>query len=147
MPKPITPLVACETFVVNEKHEVLLIQRSDSNRWALPGGFTDLGETPSQCAVREYYEETGYDIEITRFLGVFSSLNYKYVFYTFTNNEIVHLLFAGTIIGGEPKISNETTASGWFAEGHLPPLFDGHSDRIAFGFQALRNPNESAHFE
>lgn len=81
MPKPITPLLSCETFVVKNKLEVLLIKRADSGRWALPGGFTDLGETPSGCAIRECREETGYNISITKFLGVFSSLNYEYVYY------------------------------------------------------------------
>lgn len=46
MAKPITPLVACDVFVLNESGQVLLIQRSDNGFWALPGGCHDLGETP-----------------------------------------------------------------------------------------------------
>ena len=40
--------------------EVLLIQRSDNGRWALPGGFLDPGDkTAADGALRELAEETG----------------------------------------------------------------------------------------
>src|SRR3990167_3295944 len=71
--KPVTPLVACDTFVLNEKHDVLLIQRADNKYWALPGGCHDLGETPKLCAERECREETGLDVEVTGLLGVLRS--------------------------------------------------------------------------
>jgi len=71
MPKPVTPLVGCDAFVLNEQKQVLLIKRVDSDLWALPGGFHDLGETPAKCAARECLEETGYNIEVIRLLGFF----------------------------------------------------------------------------
>ncbi|HEY32234.1 MAG TPA: NUDIX domain-containing protein [Dehalococcoidia bacterium] len=74
MPAPVTPIVGADTFVVNGKKEVCLIRRSDNGLWALPGGAQDLGETPEECARREFEEETGLLIRITRLLGVFSSL-------------------------------------------------------------------------
>lgn len=42
--------------------EVLLIQRGDTGRWALPGGFVNSGENPFDSAIREAAEETGLDI-------------------------------------------------------------------------------------
>ncbi|WP_237191680.1 NUDIX hydrolase [Rothia nasimurium] len=38
--------------------------------WTLPGGGMDPGEQPSETAVREVFEETGYTIEIDGLLGV-----------------------------------------------------------------------------
>lgn len=38
-------------------------------RWELPGGMIDPGETPRQAAVRELREETGYRIEDLAFAG------------------------------------------------------------------------------
>lgn len=64
MPKPITPLVGADTFVVNERGEVCLIKRADNGLWALPGGCQDLGETPEHCAVREFREETGLEVRV-----------------------------------------------------------------------------------
>lgn len=42
--------------------EILLIQRGDTGRWALPGGFVDQEENPFDTALRETLEETGLDI-------------------------------------------------------------------------------------
>lgn len=147
MPKPVTPFVGCDTFAANEKKEVLLIRRKDSGLWALPGGGQDLGETPAKCAIRECKEETGYEVEVKRLLGVFSSSNYKYVHYQWKENEFAHILFLGEIIGGKPKISAETTEVGWFSENNLPELFDGHKVRIQVGFSFLKDPSQPAHFE
>ena len=51
--------------VTNAAGDVLLIQRSDNQHWAVPGGAIDLGESMTQAAVRETREETGIDCEIT----------------------------------------------------------------------------------
>lgn len=42
--------------------EVLVIRRSDTNHWALPGGFVDGGESCVAAAVRETAEETGINL-------------------------------------------------------------------------------------
>ncbi len=138
MPKPITPLAACDVFVTNEKNEVLLIKRADNGYWALPGGCQDLGETPKECSARECLEESGYSIEITDLLGVFSSQRYKYVHYPWKENEFCHLLFKAKLLGGHPKTSEETLQVGWFSEDKIPPLSDGHEVRIQLGFRSLR---------
>jgi ADP-ribose pyrophosphatase YjhB (NUDIX family) len=147
MPKPITPLVGCDVFVVDAANRVLLVKRSDNGRWALPGGCQDLGETPAECAVREVREETGYDIRITRLLGVFSSTCYEYVHYPWKENEFTHVCFAAAIVGGAPTPSPETPEVGFFAEAGLPPMSDGHERRVRVGFAAARDPEFRAMFE
>ena len=44
---------------------VLLIRRTDNDNWAVPGGGMDLGESITQAAVRETWEETGITCQIT----------------------------------------------------------------------------------
>ena len=147
MGKPVTPLVACDVFVLNEKNEVLLIRRTDNGFWALPGGCHDLGETARECAERECFEESGYRVRATELLGHFSSLRYPYVNYPWKENEFCHLLFRAEVTGGSPATSSETSAIGWFAEDALPPLSDGHAPRIAFGFAKIHDPSLPPHFE
>lgn len=42
-----------------DEPQVLLIERSDNGKWALPGGFLDPGESGLGAARREAWEETG----------------------------------------------------------------------------------------
>jgi len=147
MSKPITPLVGCDAFITDGAGRVLLVLRSDNQRWGLPGGCQNLGETPIECVVRECREETGYDIRVTRLLGVFSSTRYEYVTYPWKDNEFTHLLFHAKIAGGEPRTSAETLAVQWFFENDLRDVSDGHLARIELGFKSLRNPSLPAHFE
>lgn len=46
-------------IIRNEKGQILLQERTDRNKWGLPGGCQDLGEDLRDTAVREAYEETG----------------------------------------------------------------------------------------
>ena len=52
---------------------IVLIQRSDSGKWGLPGGMIDWGEDIPNAASRELEEETGLKlIKIRRLRGVYS---------------------------------------------------------------------------
>jgi ADP-ribose pyrophosphatase YjhB (NUDIX family) len=145
--KPVTPLVGCDVFVLNDKNEVLLIKRRDNGFWATPGGCHDLGETRKQCAERECFEESGYKVKVTDLLGVYSSNCYEYINYPWKENEFAHILFAAEITGGTPTTSNETTQIGWFSENEIPPISDGHEPRIKLGFEWSRNKNDNPHLE
>ena len=51
--------VGARGVILDEQHRLLLIQRSDNHRWAIPAGAMELGESMEQCAIREVWEETG----------------------------------------------------------------------------------------
>ncbi len=46
-------------IIRNEEGKILLQERTDRNKWGLPGGCQDLGEDLRVTAVREAFEETG----------------------------------------------------------------------------------------
>ena len=50
-------------IIRNEKGQILLQERTDRNKWGLPGGCQDLGEDLRDTAVREAYEETGIKLD------------------------------------------------------------------------------------
>jgi ADP-ribose pyrophosphatase YjhB (NUDIX family) len=52
--------------------EILLMRRSDNAHWGLPGGYVEPGESVTAAAAREVREETGFEIEIQRLVGVYS---------------------------------------------------------------------------
>jgi 8-oxo-dGTP diphosphatase len=71
---PITPKLTVDAVIIlNSK--IVLIQRKNppfKGKFALPGGFVEIGETVEEAVVREVLEETGLIIEIVKLLGVYS---------------------------------------------------------------------------
>lgn len=76
-----------------DENTVLLILREDFEVWCLPGGHLDPGETFAQAAIREAHEETGLEVELTRFVGSYTRPNWRDSFYH------IHL-FAAKAVGG-----------------------------------------------
>ncbi len=65
--KKIPLVTAAGGVVTNKKGEVLFIYRND--KWDLPKGKLDKGETIEECAIREVEEETGVEgLKIENFL-------------------------------------------------------------------------------
>ena len=50
-------------IIENDNGEILLQERTDRNKWGLPGGCQDLGEDLRETAVREAYEETSLKLD------------------------------------------------------------------------------------
>lgn len=76
MAKPKTPLLTVDCVVFDRAGRLLLIRRGAppfKGKYALPGGFVDVGETVEVAALRELKEETGIDGTIVRLIGVYSN--------------------------------------------------------------------------
>ena len=52
------------TAVIVRDGKILLVHHKKLNMWLPPGGHIEDGELPSECAVREVREETGFEVEI-----------------------------------------------------------------------------------
>lgn len=98
---------------------VLLVRERRDGRWTLPGGWADVGETASENAAREVLEESGFDVRITRLLALYDKRVHAHP----PQAEYVYkLVFEATIVGGEPRTSDETDEIGFFRATALPPL-------------------------
>ncbi|WP_420154518.1 NUDIX hydrolase [Siphonobacter sp.] len=66
-----TPKVDIRAVIFRGEEEVLMVQEKiDSLRWTLPGGWADVGYTPTEVAVKETQEETGLQVRPVRLLAV-----------------------------------------------------------------------------
>lgn len=65
-------LVAARAIVFDKNGRLLLIRRRDNNRWAMPAGAMELGESIYDCIVREVQEESGLDVERATLVAIWS---------------------------------------------------------------------------
>ncbi len=73
-------MVGSTVLVLDSQNRLLMMKRSDSNRWGVPGDAMELGETTKETARRELLEETGLTAGGLILFGVFSGeeLYYRY---------------------------------------------------------------------
>jgi thiamine-phosphate pyrophosphorylase len=118
------PVPATAAVILNERNELLLVQRSvepGKGEWCLPGGFQELGETPEQCMRRELLEETGLDGEILGPASLEMGLNPR-------AGEVLVAGFRVRVLGGEPRAGDDAAAVSFFPLGRLPELaFRSHA--------------------
>jgi len=105
--------------VVVQDDKILLVKEKMDNKWSLPGGYADTGMTPSEIAIKEVKEESGYDVKPTRILGLIDYNKYQDRPLPF---DIYNLFMECEIIGGEPATGIETSDVGFFDINNLPEL-------------------------
>ncbi len=120
--------------VTNAAGEVLLIQRSDNDNWAVPGGAIDLGESMVQAAVRETQEETGILCEVTGLVGIYTDPRHV-MLYT-SNGEArqeFSIVLTARATGGSPVPSEESSEVRWVAREDLDGYPMDRSMRLRIG--------------
>mgnify|MGYP002681188701 CR=1 FL=1 len=113
-----TPKVDTRGVVFQDSKILLVKERSDGG-WTLPGGWVDLGETPSRAVEREIWEESGYETRAVKLLALYDRNLHghpPFIFHTYK------LYFLCELTGGAPAMSMETDGVDFFREDSLPPL-------------------------
>ncbi|HZR43399.1 MAG TPA: NUDIX hydrolase [Ktedonobacteraceae bacterium] len=100
---------------------ILLVKERSDGGWTLPGGWADVGDSPSESAVREAWEESGYRVRATRLLAVYDRDKERHG-HPPLPYQIYKLFFECEIIGGAPTSSSETDGVAFFSLDDLPPL-------------------------
>jgi ADP-ribose pyrophosphatase YjhB (NUDIX family) len=140
-----TPKVDVRAAIFRDDTILLVKERSDGC-WTLPGGWADVGESPSQVVVKEVYEESGYQAQATKLLAVYDRDKQGHPPSPFS---VYKLFFHCEIIGGSPSSSIETEAVEFFPEDALPELSIGRvtAAQITRLFQHYRQPDLPTDFD
>ncbi len=110
-------------IVFNTSGELLLVRNADDGAWGIPGGLIEPYEQPADAAVREAWEETGLQIELTGIVGVFGGLNCGTVYPNGDKISWVATIFSGRPIGGDPRPDGrETTEVRFIHRDALPAI-------------------------
>lgn len=109
-----THIVAVDGIVENEKGEILLVKNSYTQQYTVPGGQVEVGENLIDALKREFKEETGASITVGRLICVSSNTGTcpGYNGYGTIPTKVM-FGFVGRYIGGELRLSNETSEVLW----------------------------------
>src|SRR5512133_3886102 len=91
-----TPKIDVRGAVVHDG-KILLVKEKADGRWAMPGGWADLGDAPAKMVAREVWEESGFIVKVDKLIGVYDANRIQPL-------EFYHaykLVFLCSITGGE----------------------------------------------
>ncbi|SFJ19395.1 NUDIX hydrolase [Thermoflavimicrobium dichotomicum] len=108
-PKPNSLVPAASAVVTDQEGRIVLHKRSDNHLWSLPGGVMELGESIEQTIIREVKEETGFDVEVLKCIGLYTDPGHVIAFSDGEVRQQFSICFACKILGGEKSVSSEST--------------------------------------
>jgi 8-oxo-dGTP pyrophosphatase MutT (NUDIX family) len=129
-PVPNSVVVAASAVVADERGAVLMQRRADSGLWALPGGGMNLDESLPGAAVREVKEETGYDVEVTGLVGIYSDPRHIIAYSDGEVRRQFNVCFRARLLGGELCVSDESLDVRWVPIAELDELAMHHTQRL-----------------
>ncbi|PGY04906.1 NUDIX hydrolase [Bacillus sp. AFS031507] len=140
-----TPKVDIRSVVFKD-NKILMVRENTDGDWSLPGGWGDIGLTPSEVAVKEVKEESGFEVKAIKLIGV---LDKKCHPHPPSLYHVYKMFIQCEIIGGQPKEGIETSAVEFFAENELPSLSIARNteSQIKLAFKHLRNPQEPVYLD
>lgn len=113
-------IVGAAVFVLDEQNRLLMMKRSDSGLWGLPGGATEPGEVVEDAVKRETLEEVNLEIVEMSLFGVFSGPEF---YYKYPNGDEVYnvtILYLSQNWRGEIRLNHEHSEWKWFAADEIP---------------------------
>ncbi|WP_439662093.1 NUDIX hydrolase [Lentzea sp. HUAS TT2] len=104
---------AVSAFVQDQEGRILMIRRTDNDKYAIPGGQQEVGETLAQAAAREVKEETGIDIEVTGLVGLYSNPDHVIAYDDGEIRQEFSICFRAKPVAGSLKTSAESKEVEW----------------------------------
>ena len=126
------------SVIIVRDDKILFQRRTDNGRWGLIGGLLEMNETYEQAALREAREETGLEIELDNFLGIFH--NHNMVWGNGDSAHVISAFYSAHIISGEPRIDEESYELKFFGPDEIPDLFaEDHMAAIDSYYKGIRH--------
>jgi ADP-ribose pyrophosphatase YjhB (NUDIX family) len=133
--------------VVFRADEILLVRERAEGWWTLPGGWADVGESPSEAVAREVCEESGYETRVVKLLALYDRDRHAYGPHQW---HIWKAVFLCELSDDEQvELESETDEAEFLGRGRLPELLHARAtttliDRV---FEHKANPEWPADFD
>ena len=114
-PRPNSIRPAAAVALLNSDGKILLLRRKDNEKWTMPGGTLNFGESLADCAAREVLEETGFRIRITGLIGSYTDPN---ILIAYTDGEVRQeftFVYSAEIESGQLVMDDESTEAMWIS--------------------------------
>lgn len=141
-----TPKTDLRAGIIQDGKILLVKERSDG-KWALPGGWADVGETPKQGIEREVSEESGYQVKAEKLIAVIDRGVHPYTLNT--PYHIYKLFFSCSVLGGDKQANLEISDIDFFDPNSLPELSLSRTIKndIELFFQHHHKPDLPTYFD
>jgi 8-oxo-dGTP pyrophosphatase MutT (NUDIX family) len=123
----VTPKLGGDAAIFDDEGRVLLMLRTDNQRWCMPGGLAEVGETSQESVIREAREETGLEVEILELVGVFTAFPAMRT----TGPKLVIPLYLCEITGGTLRSSHEDLGLQFWTLKDVPAWSGPHEPEMA----------------
>ena len=123
----ITPKIGVQGALFDETGKILLEQRVDDALWGLPSGWVEVGEGPATAIVREFREETGFEVEPVALIGFYTRLPGQY----HQPHSSVHVLYLCRCLGGTLRLSHESLAMEYHDPDTIQNWHKDHREQVA----------------
>ncbi|MFZ3577940.1 NUDIX hydrolase [Virgibacillus sp. DJP39] len=126
--------------VVFHDNKILMVKEKMDDRWSLPGGFCDIGLSPTENIVKEIKEESGYDVVHRKLIALVDTTKHDHPPLPY---HYYKLFIHCEIVGGHASNGLETNGVKFFSKNNLPKLSTGRNTELQIDmlFDYLRNPN------
>lgn len=111
-----TPLMDVRAWMV-EDEKICLVRGQGENDWALPGGFGEVGYSPTENILKEIEEETGFEAKVERLLAVFDTNRFQ-----LQSKQYAKFVFECKLLDGQFQKNQEIADLQFFAIDQLPAL-------------------------
>ena len=132
-------ILNCAGALIIRDGKILLQRRADNGKWGLIGGLLEMNETYEEAALREIREETGLEVRLDSFLGIYHNHNMVW-----SNGDAAHVIaamYTASILRGEPRIDEESYELRFFSREEMPELFaEDHIAALNAYFSGVRYP-------
>jgi len=137
----ITPKTDIRAVIFKDKEEILLVKEKADGQWSLPGGWADIGQTPTEVAVKEVLEETGFSVKAVRLLAVLDKRCHPHPPYL---DYVYKMFIQCEIVDGGYIPAFDILDIGFFSQNNIPPLSEHRviASQINLMFEYLYNPDK-----
>ena len=111
-----TPLMDVRAWIIQDQ-KICLVRGQGEDSWALPGGFGEVGYSPTENILKEIEEETGFTAKAERLLAVFDTNRFQ-----LQSKQYAKFVFECQLLDGQFQENQEIADLQFFAIDQLPVL-------------------------